>query len=840
MPPPWPGRKEGIALPGACAAPRSRYSFPFPAMNQYTVIFLAAFVLAVLMFWYLATDNPLSKRWVGTVLSVGLCAFCLLGIVPVDRLGKVPAAIQGKVPWSEVHTLQAGIDIAGGSAFTLQLQPSEGKEINPLSVNKAMDVVRERLNALGNKDLSIAPRGREQIILQMPGVGEAERTSIRTQLEKAAKLDFHLVHPDFRALVPRMEAGEIVPGYQVKLLKHKDKKGAVTEEEKIVITKRADLAGTFVDNAGAQNDPNKGWVTIVGFTGAGRKQFGDLTGAHIGERLAIVLDGEVVSAPTIQVAITQGSAEISGMGTAEAAQDLANALNNPLENAMKIVEEQSVSATLGAEAVRQGVMAGALGFIATLVFLIFYYRIPGVIAFIGLCVNFAVLLGIMAMFQFSFTLPGIAGVILSIGMAVDSNVLIYERLKEELALGKSLGVAVEASFDKAFSAIFDANITTLLTGIVLYWRATDAVRGFAVTLICGILGTLFATLIVTRICFRWLIDTGFLKKINIGRPMTNRHIGFLGMARVAFITSLAMTVVSIGAAVVRGKDALSVDFRGGSLITFQLPEEKAPAVADVQAAVADAGLKAAATVQQLTLPGSAVAQIQIRSEEGSASKVVEHLRATVPAFGAKDAAGNFVASETTMTVGATMGKELMISSAWALALGLLAILVYLSVRFEFAFALAAVVALVHDLVITIGIMLLFGREMSAVLVGALLTVAGYSVNDTIVVFDRIRETLRSHGGDVRTIMNEAINETLSRTLLTSLTTLFTLVAMSVFGGAALRDFCLSLIIGIVVGTYSSIYVASSFVLWWAKLTGRSLRKEVIETEIRRGASQAAT
>ena len=257
-------------------------------------------------------------------------------------------------------------------------------------------------------------------------------------------------------------------------------------------------------------------------------------------------------------------------------------------------------------------------------------------------------------------------------------------------------------------------------------------------------------------------------------------------------------------------------------------------------AVADAGLKAAATVQQLTLPGSAVAQIQIRSEEGSASKVVEHLRATVPAFGAKDAAGNFVASETTMTVGATMGKELMISSAWALALGLLAILVYLSVRFEFAFALAAVVALVHDLVITIGIMLLFGREMSAVLVGALLTVAGYSVNDTIVVFDRIRETLRSHGGDVRTIMNEAINETLSRTLLTSLTTLFTLVAMSVFGGAALRDFCLSLIIGIVVGTYSSIYVASSFVLWWAKLTGRSLRKEVIETEIRRGASQAAT
>ncbi len=809
-------------------------------MNQYTVIFLAAFVLAILMFWYLATDNPLSKRWVGTVLSVGLCAFCLLGIVPADRIGKVPAAIQGKVPWSKVHTLQAGIDIAGGSAFTLQLQPSEGKEISPLSVNKAMDVVRERLNALGNKDLSIAPRGREQIMLQMPGVGETERTSIRTQLEKAAKLDFHLVHPDFRALVPRMEAGEIVPGYQIKLLKHKDKKGVVTEEEKIVITKRADLAGTFVDDAGAQNDPNKGWVTIVGFTGAGRKQFGDLTGAHIGERLAIVLDGEVVSAPTIQVAITQGSAEISGMGTAEAAQDLANALNNPLENAMKIVEEQSVSATLGAEAVRQGVVAGALGFVATLVFLIFYYRIPGVIAFIGLGANFAVLLGIMAMFQFSFTLPGIAGVILSIGMAVDSNVLIYERLKEELAVGKSLGAAVEAAFDKAFSAIFDANITTLLTGFVLYWRATDAVRGFAVTLICGILGTLFATLIVTRICFRWLIDTGFLKKINIGRPMTNRHINFLGMARAAFIISMAMIVVSIGAAAVRGKNALSVDFRGGSLITFQLPEEKAPPVADVQAAVATAGLKTAATVQQLTLPGSDVAQIQIRSEEGSASKVVDHLRATVPAFGAKDAAGNFEASETTMTVGATMGKELMVSSGWALALGLVAILAYLSVRFEFAFALAAVVALVHDLVITIGIMLLFGREMSAVLVGALLTVAGYSVNDTIVVFDRIRETLRSHSGDVRTIMNEAINETLSRTLLTSLTTLFTLACMSVLGGAALRDFCLSLIIGIVVGTYSSIYVASSFVLWWANLTGRSLRKEVLEAEIRRGASQAAT
>ena len=395
-------------------------------MEQHTVIFLAALSLAILMFWYLGTENPVSKRWVGTVLSVGLSVLCLLGIVPPDRdhLGKIPDALSGKAPWSEVAKLQAGIDIAGGSAFALQLQPSPGRAVDQSSQDKAIEVVRKRLNDLGNKDLSIARRGSDQIVLQMPGVKEADRVQIRETLQKAAKLDFHLVHRESKTLLPKVEAGDLVPGYEVKEVKEKDKSGAVKHDDKVVVTKLPDFEGKYVNRAQPYNNPNKGWVVLLDFDSDGRKLFGDLTGAHVGERLAIVLDGEIVSAPTIQDAITSGNCEISGMGSAEAALNLANALNNPLENSMQIIEEQSVSATLGAAAVHQGVLAGIAGLVVVLLFMMAYYRISGFIAFLALVVNLLVLVGIMAMFQFSFTLPGIAGIVLTVGMAVDSNVLI--------------------------------------------------------------------------------------------------------------------------------------------------------------------------------------------------------------------------------------------------------------------------------------------------------------------------------------------------------------------------------------------------------------------------------
>ena len=340
-------------------------------MNIAIAIFLFSFALAILLFWYFVTEDDTVKRWVGTGLSIGSTVFCLVGIVPVQQWGNLFSGQPVKT------ALLPGIDIAGGSSFSLELQMAEGQEIGPQTVEQAIGVIRERLNALGAKDLSVAPRGQDQIILQMPGVKEEERASVREQLQKAAKLDFHLVHPQSAMMVPQVEAGEFVPGYMLLVRKEKDKKGNVVGEEKLLVTSRPDLRGTFVDSAHAVNDPTRGWVTIVGFSTEGREMFANLTRNHVGEQLAVVLDGVAVSAPRINEPITQGSAEISGMGTGKAATELASALQNPLEAPLKIVEERSVSPTLGAGAVKQGVVAGIVGLLMVTLFMVWYYRLAG-------------------------------------------------------------------------------------------------------------------------------------------------------------------------------------------------------------------------------------------------------------------------------------------------------------------------------------------------------------------------------------------------------------------------------------------------------------------------------
>lgn len=799
-------------------------------MNPALAIFIFSLALAVLLFWYFATDEDRSKRWVGTLLSIGVTVFCLLGIFPPKNL---PGLVSGKIPLAQAHSLQPGIDIAGGSSFVLKVQLPPDKEAGPALVQQAIQTLRKRLNSLGTSDAQMSPQGTDKILLQMPGVKEGDRDSIRQQLEKTAQLNFHLVHPRSDALVAGVKAGGFEPGYELKTITIKDKQGNKTGEEDVLITSRADLAGTFVKSAGPLEDPMRGWTVQISFTDEGRKAFGDLTRAHVGERLGVVLDGEVVSAPVIRTAILDGSAVIEGMGGLRAAEELSSALMNPLAAPLSIEDERSVSATLGADAVKRGILSGVIGMAITIVFLLFYYRLAGLVAFIGLTVNMVILFGVMAMFNFTFTLPGIAGVLLTIGMAVDSNVLIYERLKEELANGKSVGHAVSAAYDKAFSAIFDANITTLLSGAVLFYLATDAIRGFAVSLVCGIIGTMFAALLVTRTCFRWMIDTGWLKTLSIGKPLRDLKINFMKRARACGTFTVIFTIVCFAVMGLKGNDSLGVEFKGGDMITVKLTPETMISVSEVEQHLKSAGLGKDPIVQEMATPGTPDAILSIKIENKMASQVMKHLRDTVPQFQLKNAQGEYVAKESIESVGPTMGKELFLASGWALVLGVLAILVYLTLRFEFPFALGAIVAMVHDLVVTVGVMIALGREMNAVMVGSLLTIAGYSVNDTIVIFDRIRETIRMREGmPISEIINEAINATLSRTLLTSLTTLFILTFMTIWGGPALRDFSLSLIIGIIFGTYSSIYVASAFVVWWTRLTGKSLHEEIAEAQAR--------
>jgi SecD/SecF fusion protein len=425
------------------------------------------------------------------------------------------------------------------------------------------------------------------------------------------------------------------------------------------------------------------------------------------------------------------------------------------------------------------------------------------------------LLGAMAMFRFTLTLPGIAGIILTIGMAVDANVLIYERLREELKAGKSLPAALKGAYDKAFSAIFDANVTTLITALILFWQASGSVKGFAVTLTLGIIASMFSSLLFTRTAFRWLTEKGGLSRISMMDLVPSKQFDFLGMRRAALLLSVVLLGGSIAIFAIRGEGNFGIDFRGGDLLVVD--SEKPVTVAEARDALDDPSV-----VIQFEREGTRD-MLTFRGPEGTSASIIDKLRAAFPDRG--------IALEAQDTVGPQIGLEFARGSLIALGLGMLGILLYVTLRFEFSFAIGAVTALVHDVVITLGIFSLIGGELSLVMVGAILTIAGYSINDTIVIFDRIREGL-THGerGNIQRLMNTSINQTLGRTILTGGTTMLSVGALYFFGGAVLRDFSFAILVGIVVGTYSSIFVAAPVVLWSSRIRGKSIRREVLETE----------
>ena len=470
------------------------------------------------------------------------------------------------------------------------------------------------------------------------------------------------------------------------------------------------------------------------------------------------------------------------------------------------------------DSIRASVIAGLIGLAITLICVAIYYKIPGLIANLVLIINLILLIGVLTMFHFVLTLPGIAGIILTIGLSVDANVLIYERLREEMAAGKSLKAAMPAAYNKAFSSIFDANVTTLITAVILFWKASGPVKGFAISLTLGILASLFTALIVGRNCLGWFVDTGRLKRISMLHLISAQNINFLGKGFIACMCSLALLFAGAMAFYARGERNFGVDFRGGDLITLSAPGQID--VGQVRGALNPIGL-ADASIQESSQAGKSY--ITVRTPLNTSEKVEKQILQTLPSAGLK--------VEGSERVGALVGGELAKSSLIALGLGILGILIFVTFRFELAFAVGAIVALLHDVLMTVGMFSLLGRELTLTMVGAVLTIAGYSINDTIVVYDRIREGLASgRRGTIEQIMNSSINQTLSRTILTSTVTLIPILCLFFIGGTVLRDFSLAIIIGVVVGTYSSIFIASPIVLWWARARGgtTALRREVTE------------
>ena len=763
--------------------------------------FFIGLVLLVLFGWYFATDQGLRKRLLALTLTALLVTFSIVTI------------------WPPQKKIALGLDIQGGTSFLIRLVPGD-KTINKGMLDQAVEVIRKRVDYFGASEPIISPVGNDRILVQIPGLDTAKIQEARDQLSRVAKLEFRLVYPDNGERLRAIDAGQqvIPPEYRIEVYKHQAEGNEKPIEERLLVKKKADLGGDRVSASNAYYG-NEGWTVQLKFDSEGGKKFGQITEQYKGHRFAIVLDGVIQSAPVIRDAIYGGDAVITGKFSEQEARELASVLENPLQTPVSIEEERSVSPTLGLDSIRASILAGLVGLAITLVCVAIYYKIPGIIANLALIINLVLLIGALTMFRFVLTLPGIAGIILTIGLSVDANVLIYERLREEMALGKSLKVAVKAAYEKAFSSIFDANVTTLITAAILFWKASGPVKGFAISLTLGILASLFTALIVGRNSLGWFVDTERLKRISMLHLISSQRINFLGKGFLACMCSLALLLAGAMAFYTRGDRNFGVDFRGGDLVTMSAPDKID--IGQVRNALKPIGF-GDASIQESAQGGKSY--ITVRTPLNTSDKVEKQIIQAMP-----NAAFKVEGSER---VGALVGGELAKNSLIALGLGILGILIFVTFRFELSFAVGAIVALLHDVLMTVGIFSLLGRELTLTMVGAVLTIAGYSINDTIVVYDRIREGLASgRRGTIEEIMNSSINQTLSRTILTSTVTLIPILCLFFFGGAVLRDFSLAIIIGVVVGTYSSIFIASPIVLWWTRARGRgttSLRREVTE------------
>jgi len=544
----------------------------------------------------------------------------------------------------------------------------------------------------------------------------------------------------------------------------------------------------------------------------GGDKFASITGMNVGKRLAIVLDGEVYTAPVIRERIPSGRAQISGNFSVQDAKDIAIVLRaGALPAPVAIIEERSVGPALGKDSIEKGIRAVVIGGLVVLIFMAAYYLLAGVIADFALVLNITLITGALAYFGGTLTLPGIAGLVLTIGMAVDANVLIFERIREETRLGKVLRAAISAGYDKAFWTILDANVTTLITALILFQFGTGPVRGFATTLSIGIVASMFTALVVTRLILDLLtLGTGGIKKLRMMQFFSQPNIQFVKIRKIAYIVSIVVITVGMFIFVQRGARNYGVDFTGGALQQFEF--EEVIQVEDVRNVLDSRGL-GESSIQQF---GEGKGII-IRSLKGKTDEIIAGLKEKF-----KNISFEVMRIES---VGPVVGEDLRRAAIKAFIFAMIGICFYISFRFEFRFAVTAIIALLHDVLVCLGLIALTGREISLPVVAALLTIVGYSINDTIVLFDRIREDrkfMRKASQDE--IINTSINQTLSRTVLTSVTTLLVVLSLFIFGGEVINDFSFVLLVGVLVGTYSSIFIASPLLIDWPSKKSLGKRK----------------
>jgi SecD/SecF fusion protein len=710
--------------------------------------------------------------------------------------------------------IKLGLDLQGGTSFLV------GMDTRNLSTNtersvalgNAVEVLRKRVDKLGVAEPLLQPAGEDRILIQLPGISQAEMDSAKTIIEKAAYLEFRMVHPESDQL---MAQGIVEPGYEVLREEVKGRDGS--KQMVPYLVKRGAERGltgkhlkrAYVTREQLTNKPEIGFE----MDSEGEKLFGEITTEYQPKgnkkyQLAIVLDGELASAPFINGPIMGGRGVIQGNYDLKEAYDLVYVLENPLEAPVKIIEERTVEPSLGADTIKSGVTSAIYGTIAVAGFMLIYYMLAGAVANVALMTNIIILLGVMCSIGTTLTLPGIAGIVLTVGMAVDANVLIFERIREESAKGKSLKGALAAGYDRAFGTIFDSHVTTLISSLILWFMGTGSIKGFGVALTIGVAASLFTALVVTRLIFDFLLVKGWLTSIKMLHIIRATKLDFMKLAKPAFMLSWAIILVGIGYGVFgRGEKVFGVDFLGGDALTLRFAQ-KIEDRDKLREALTKAGISDPVIQYQKEL-STGKEMLRVTSAYNTGERVISVLSSAFPTAKFEKAALD--------KVGPSIGKEIQQTAIVASLLSLFGILVYVAFRYEFSFAIGAVVAVIHDVLMTIGCYCLAGKEFNAPTVAAILTIIGFSINDTIVIFDRIREDLKlGVRGSFKDLINQALNQTLSRTLITSGTVLLATLSLYIFGGGAINDFAFAFLVGIITGTYSSIYIASALVLWWHK------------------------
>jgi len=758
-------------------------------------------------------------------------------------------------------SIRLGLDLNGGVEFLLELVPDEDflnkikneskdekeneKEFKERFKTRfqyyrdlAIETLRARMESQKIFEAEISPAGEHYVSLKVPVVSDDEKLHLLKLIKMSAKLRFCLVHPNNAQMIndSLLNPKSFVMPSGYRLMKMEEfRKGKKAKVNEYFVERRWSMSGKYITDAYPSVDQFGQREINLEFNNKGAKVFAKLTSDNVGRGLAIVLDNKLYSVANIKEPISGGRAQISGTFSQEECKAISDALvSGSLPFEIKVEGIFETSPTLGRANVKNSILAGIIALIVVILFISVYYLRAGLVAVFALGVNVILILGALAAFDATLTLPGIAGIILTMGMAVDANVLIFERIREELNKGKSLSMAITQGYQHAFVTIIDANLTTLFTALILMKVGTGPVRGFAVTLSIGIFTSVFTALFLTRLIFDVFERFFKFKTMTMCSWLKDPKFDFLSKRKIAFGISTVLIVFSVIFCMTKGEDMLGIDFTGGTQFTFNY-QERVP-IQKVRDVLKKNGYEAKVTYKT-SLAAQAdnekieilIRDVKIETKDAKISSPKERISALLNSTFAKaDFRGGHEIS-----LGGLVGWEFSKSAIYAIVLAFLGIIIYISIRFEFAYAIASIIALMHDVIIATGIFVLCGNEVSLPVVAALLTIIGYSLNDTIVVFDRIREGLALNPNmHYKQVINMSINRTLSRTILTSLTTLMVLVILFFFGGIAINDFVLVMLLGVIIGTYSSIFVASPIVAYWHNKIGmRAKDDEVSKVEL---------